>query len=631
MPQRSRHGLPVSGAVKVLLLVGGTALLAASLIGLGVFNHRNEEHARFYHAGKTVNAFLKDYCAAFEAAHAAGDPQPLLTLYDDAYTANRGALTWGPELRAGDAVYQLLEETPREETPHQETPTGTEGAWGLDELRDEIARGLQDFADFDGGSCKILLIEDLELNAEIPRRVELTAKLHFNGTAADENNSAFQDRLLHRLELVNQAADYVDWRIAGDAMVEGFRVRGDRAALAAVDPAALGIDFVHRRDPRLDKRKHRDQLHFGVIEHADGGIAAVDVNGDFRPDLFLGDGVESRFYVQRLEEDGGFSYEDVTAASGLGGLNGVRSALFADFDNDGDRDLFVGRYLLPNLYFEHQGNDGAGIPLFVNVDVGLGDPLTTSSATLLDFDRDGWVDLYVAAFGNAFEAFPRLPFYATNGVANRLYRNLEGKGFEDVTAASGTGDNGWSLAVASADLNGDGWPDLMVANDFGRKSLFLNNGDGTFRESAKDAGVLDFSGGMGVALADFDDDGDVDIYTSNIYSNQRWFGEEITIGQYMRNVARTRWALADLGEYLDVWGLLGNDWPSLGQQIGEGNSLFRNNSTGTSELQFEELHNCNAERVGWGWSVAFLDADNDSHLDIYAANGWISNKPETDL
>src|SRR5207244_6561252 len=105
----------------------------------------------------------------------------------------------------------------------------------------------------------------------------------------------------------------------------------------------------------------------------------------------------------------------------------------------------------------------------------------------------------------------RVAFSAQTGGQNRLYHNNAGSGFTDVTEASGTGDTGWSLAVASADYDNDGYPDLMVANDFGRKNLYHNNGDGTFSEVAKEAGVLDFSGGMGVTFGDFDDDGYLDI------------------------------------------------------------------------------------------------------------------------
>ena len=278
---------------------------------------------------------------------------------------------------------------------------------------------------------------------------------------------------------------------------------------------------------------------------------------------------------------------------------------------------------LSNKFFR---NDGGR---FTDQSKELGLDLNSTSVTacFLDYDRDGFVDLYVGLYGNAFKDVPRLPFFAQNAQSNRLYHNERGQGFRDVTESSGTGDTGWALAVASADYDADGYPDIAVANDFGRKCLFHNNGDGTFTDVAKEAGVLDFSGGMGLTFGDFDDDGLIDLYTSNINSNQRWFGEDMTVSQYVRNVARTRWLVLDLFEYKKFYDLVGSDWMSIGTTIGEGNSLFKNNGNGT----FRELKDSHTARAGWGWSVSFFDVDNDTDLDIYAANGWITNKNKDDL
>ena len=233
----------------------------------------------------------------------------------------------------------------------------------------------------------------------------------------------------------------------------------------------------------------------------------------------------------------------------------------------------------------------------------------------------------VGVYGDAFHDIPRLPFYAQNGGKNRLFRNVGGKHFVDVTDAAGVGDTGWSVAVAAADFDNDGYPELVVANDFGKKTLYHNNRDGTFTEVTQQAGVLDFSGGMGIAVGDFDDDNLLDLYFSNINSNQRWFGEDMTVSQYVRNVARTKWLLLDAGEYKKFYDLVGSGWPKIGTMIGKGNTLFRNNRDGT----FTEVKDSHTTRAGWGWGVAFFDMDNDTNLDIYAANGWISGKNKDDL
>ena len=208
--------------------------------------------------------------------------------------------------------------------------------------------------------------------------------------------------------------------------------------------------------------------------------------------------------------------------AGLDGIDQAASGIFADIDNDGIDDLLVVRYLAPTRLFRGQ-EDGSFVDVTEKVGLGFNDPAIT--ATFLDYDLDGYLDIYVGVYGDAFEAIPRLPFFARNGVANRLFHNEAGQRFTDVTDVSGTGDTGWCMGVSTADYDGDGDPDLAIANDFGRKVLFRNNGDGTFTDEAKEAGVLDFSGGMGITFGDFDDDGRMDLYTSNINSNQRWFGK----------------------------------------------------------------------------------------------------------
>jgi len=590
----------------------GLALLAAAALAVAsgylYMDFEDARHDRFFRSGQSINEFLKDYGKSVEEAFAARDPGPILRHYSDDYRSpDRGRwLLGGAVTESSTAVSKLQAEGKQ--------------TFDRDDLGNELKAYLGGLTNLVDIKFKIDLIEEMEPG----RRALLTVKFILDGE--DRKGAFLQDRHFYRWHLVKEGAGGTDdaWRIVCDELVEGVRVAGTRRGFRELSPSAVGICYRHARDPHLNPDAPGVNLKFGVMQHAGSGVTAVDYDNDGRPDLFFADGVECRLFRNVTEKPGQPRFVDVTEKAGLAGLDRTNAAIFADLDNDGHKDLIVIRYCAPCKVFHNNGNG-----TFTDVTRAMGLDLNgpAMAACCLDYDRDGHVDLYVGMYGNAFEEVPRLPFYAQNGGKNRLFRNVGGHRFEDVTDASGTGDPGWTMAVAAADLNNDGWPDLVMANDFGKKSVYRNNGDGTFTEITKQAGVLDFSGGMGVAVADFDDDGLLDLYFANINSNQRWFGEDATVQQYLRNVARTRWLFKDFGEFRKLYGLLGADWRSLGKRVGKGNSLYRNNGDGT----FTELADSHTTRAGWGWGVAFFDMDNDGDLDIFAANGWISNKLKDDL
>jgi hypothetical protein len=596
--------------LKTLLKTLGVLLVLAGLaagVALYVMARKDKEHARFYNTGKTVNAFLGGYSKAIKEGFERRDAAPVAALYSERFASPaRGRWVMQDDRGEGDvAILRLASDGRRD--------------FAKSDIAGEVARYFDTLASVKNIWTKIDMIEEVELE----RRVVLRVKFILDGT--DPQGALFQDRHFYRWTLANESAapGALEWKIVKDELIEGLRVAGDGGGFREVEPASVGIDFKHARDPKLDASKYSARMKFDIIEHGSGGVSAVDFDNDERQDIFFPDGVRSRLY-RNVADAGGVKFVDVTAAAGLDRIDQANAGLFADVDNDGDRDLFVARYLAPNRFYV---NNGDGTFADRSREVGLDLSTTSVTAVFLDYDRDGFVDLYVGTYGDAFDDIPRLPFFAQNGKPNRLFRNDGGRRFVDVTEASGTGDTGWALAVASADYDADGDPDLAVANDFGRKCLFRNNGDGTFTDVAKEAGVLDFSGGMGLVFGDFDDDGALDLYTSNINSNQRWFGEDMTVSQYVRNVARTKWLLLDMPEYRKFYDLVGSDWVQIGTMIGEGNSLFRNNRDGT----FTELKESHTNRAGWGWSVAFADFDNDTDQDIYAANGWITNKNKDDL
>jgi hypothetical protein len=592
-----------------IVIVLCVVIAAAVGVLLYMMGQKDKEHARFFDTGKSVNNFLSNYKHGIEEAFKKKDPAEITRFYSDDYNSPaRGRWVTRPaEAESDVSVLKVVAE-------------------GRDDynrvaLVGEVADYMRTIASVQNVWCKIDMIEQIEPE----RRVVLRVKYILDGT--DPQGAVFQDRYFYRWTLRNEtpAPGAFDWKIVRDELIEGVRVAGDGGGFREVDPRSVGIDFKHSRDPKLDASKYSARMKFDVIEHGSGGVSAVDYDGDNRTDIFFPDGVRSRLYRNVGDTaTGEIKFVDVTGEAGLDGIDQANAGLFADVDNDGDQDLFVARYLAPNKFYV---NNGDGTFTDRSREMGLDLSTTSTTAVFLDYDLDGFVDLYVGAYGDAFRDIPRLPFFAQNAKPNRLFHNEHGRTFRDMTEVSGTGDTGWALAVTSADYDRDGYPDIAVANDFGRKCLFHNNGDGTFTDVAKQAGVLDFSGGMGATFGDFDGDGYPDLYTSNINSNQRWFGEDMTVSQYVRNVSRTRWLLFDAGEYKKFYDLVGPRWTEIGTMIGEGNSLFRNNRDGT----FTELKDSHTNRAGWSWSVAFFDMDNDTDLDIYAANGWITNKSKDDL
>jgi hypothetical protein len=580
-------------------------------------SRRDKQHAKFYSTGKSVNVFLGNYSRAIREGFEKKDAGSVTSLYSDRFSSPaRGRWAMRPGGEISDVSVLRL---------------ATEGTQDFDKagIREEVTNYLESLASIKNIWTKIDMIEHVELE----RRVTLRVKFILDGT--DPQGAVFQDRHFYRWHLINEGTPGAYDELLAfhgllgkkDELIEGLRVAGDGGGFKEVDLAAAGIDFKHARDPKLNAETYSAQMKFDIIEHGSGGASTADYDGDDRPDIFFPDGLRSRLY-RNVSEDksGAVKFDDVTTETGLDGVDQANAGIFADVDNDGDSDLFVARYLAPNKFFRNDGGKFSD----QSKEIGLDFNSTSVTACFLDYDRDGYVDLYVGLYGDAFSDIPRLPFFGQNAKPNRLYHNEpgeHGRVFRDVTEVSRTGDTGWTLAVAAADYDNDGDADIAVANDFGRKCLFRNNGDGTFTDMAKEAGVLDFSGGMGLTFGDFDDDGLLDLYTSNINSNQRWFGEDMTVSQYVRNVARTRWILLDMPDYKKFYDLVGSDWVKIGTTIGEGNSLFKNNGDGT----FRELRDSHTARAGWGWSVSFFDMDNDTDLDIYAANGWITNKSKDDL
>ena len=293
--------------------------------------------------------------------------------------------------------------------------------------------------------------------------------------------------------------------------------------------AAVGIRFVHDNAARGE---------FRLPEEMGPGAAFVDIDGDGDLDIFVagGGGLAGVGPPQscRLYRNDGDRFTDITDASGAGIAGPAYGVACADYDDDGDIDIMVTR-LGPDALLRNDGPPQ--MPTFVDVarEAGVDDPGFGAGATFFDYDGDGRLDLYVTRYVN-WSASRETVCYTILGVrdycnpvsynapsTDRLYRNLGNGRFEDVSDRAGIGGRtGNGLGVVACDFDDDGWVDLYVANDQTPAFLWHNRGDGTFEEVAVLVGcAYDQRGmaiaGMGVAGADLDDDGDVDLLVTNIH------------------------------------------------------------------------------------------------------------------
>jgi hypothetical protein len=410
--------------------------------------------------------------------------------------------------------------------------------------------------------------------------------------------------------------------------------------LVAVEDATMVVDYSKKGKPTIvDETVHR--THFvdvpggraftdvtvpaGITMVADSvgyelrsivipdiplwyGAACGDADDDGRDDLYLVNGGPDRLY--RNAGDG--TFEDMTARSGLSGTESIgQSAVFCDFDNDGDQDLLVVNLLDPNRLYR---NEGGG--RFVDATDGSGflhTPYNTSVA-VLDYDRDGLNDVFVVGGGDFVDGSPKPVYEAQNGTPDRLYHNLGGLRFEEVGAKAGVADPGWGLACSCSDYDGDGDTDIYVANDFGMNCLWRNEGDGTFTNVAAEAGVENRGPGMGCTWGDWDGDGRPDLFVSNMFSNSEWMfyhpDYPLPAAWYQRLLFEDR-----------IYDIL--------HEMTQGSAMYRNRGDGT----FEDVSDKYDVRdlPQWAWGCTFLDFDNDADLDCYVANGMISGENSKDL
>ncbi len=418
------------------------------------------------------------------------------------------------------------------------------------------------------------------------------------------------------------------WRVTAAELIQGRTTR--RTFSAFTDRASTsGADFTVLPDLRFEPGEtcdrhdcqHPGELRFQMMRFAYASCSTADYDGDGHDDVFFCSGQTSA--LMRNQGDG--TFEDATQASGLGELWHVNTAGFADIDNDGDQDLLAFAFYGRNYVFR---NEGDGTFTDVTEQTGLMNDDIVACYAFLDYDNDGDLDLYLGRPLDAREDIPDSFLYTRNGQPNILYRNDGGFQFTDVTEEAGAGDVGLTLSLAVADYDADGDQDIYVANDFGRNVLLQNQGDGAFRDVAQETGTLAIGGSMSASWGDYDNDGRLDLYVAAIRSNQRWFVQPITARRVVMKFFREGRFLTTNPLFNDLRDRLGDDWLEIGNHALAGNSLLQQQPDGTFIDVAEQTH---TRPAGWYWSSGFFDLDNDGDLDIYASNGWITGENPHDL
>jgi hypothetical protein len=380
------------------------------------------------------------------------------------------------------------------------------------------------------------------------------------------------------------------------------RITGQEQVSETLDPAesmrrygfiltesahACGVDFRHEV-PTLDaKLAHIMPL----VAAMNASVSVIDFDGDGLLDFYVvnsKEGGKNRLY--RNKGDGRF--EDVAEAMGVADLNQLGTgvctgAIWADYDNDGYPDLFVYKWGKPLLFHNEKGKgfknvtEGSGLPAWINA----------NSACWVDFDGDGKVDLFIANYWRGdldlwnledtkimTEQFE----FSNNGGRKYLLRNRGDGTFEDVTEKVGIKSTRWTLGVAAADLCGTGYPDLILANDYGVTEFYANKNGKRFEEVGNKTGIGKApKSGMNVSFGDVYNRGHLTIYVSNIT-------EPGTLTQ-------------------------GNNlWVPI-EQTSEGLPSYINRANAL-----------NVEYGGWSWGAKFGDLNNDGRLDLYLTNGLVS-------
>lgn len=356
----------------------------------------------------------------------------------------------------------------------------------------------------------------------------------------------------------------------------------------------IGVNFVHQR-ATIDEKLHHI---LPQISSVGASVSIVDFNNDGLQDFYLTNselGTQNALYKNL----GDGTFIDVAEEMGVAdlnvpGLGASMGAIWGDYDNSGYEDLFLYRWGRPEL-FRNEGGNG-----FTRVTESIGLPahVNANTAVWLDYNNNGYLDLFIGGYYhenvNLFDLedtrmMPDSYEYATNGGLNYLFENQGDGTFRDVSREMGIQETRkWTLAASAADMNDSGYPDLILANDYGVDEFYINDGGEGFLSAGEEAGIgIIPKSGMSVGIGDILNQGRYSIYITNI-------SEAGVLMQGNNLWVPGREADSTIPSYRNLAG-------NMGVEIGD-----------------------------WAYAGVFADLNNSGNIDLYVANGYVSDKPGTD-
>ncbi|RRA97738.1 VCBS repeat-containing protein [Larkinella rosea] len=378
-----------------------------------------------------------------------------------------------------------------------------------------------------------------------------------------------------------------------------------------------GVDFQNKLVE--DERHNLFDYH---LVYNGAGVAVGDLNNDNRPDLyFAGNQSGDKIYLNT----GDLTFEDVTQKTGIRSGGWSVGVTMVDINADGFLDIYVcksGNYegkQRANQLFINQGNRNGGSVRFKEsaAQYGLADTSYTTQAAFFDYDKDGDLDAFLLTTTGLVQNPNKIEPAISDGSGfspDKLYRNNGNGTFTDISRQAGILHDGLGLGVAIADLNDDGWEDILVSNDFlNNDYLYINTGTGGFRESSKAYFKHQSRFSMGNDVADINNDGRLDVMTLDMLPADNFqrkkmtgaghfeqFAMELRAGyepQFMRNMLHINQGKTPDGQVL---------FSEIGQFAG-------------------------VSATDWSWAPLFADLDNDGYKDLFITNGYLRDITDLDF